>query len=178
MVQIKILDTGKYDIAETVPTGTDERAYGSAGTVGTALTLHIAKIKMSWEILTSKDQTVDKTKSDDDSKRWDFGEVDQNGVATPVWRFDGVWDMTNTDHKKDYGRFCHMCMTKGYKKIQLTTADATPIIGYRDYGAREADSEGTKTITEIKGRIVNFEPDTEEKSGGEMAYKFTFHESR
>lgn len=176
---ITLQDIGTYDVAGTYPvSGGEEKTYGTDGTLGSTLNLHCNSIKLKMELMTNDEGQPGKTKSNTATKRFDFGEVDQVGILVPNWTLNGVYDTSLLVDKQDYGRLCHMCMTKGVKKLGVTDADIIPLLGYRDYGAREYDEEAIKTITYVYVRIKSFTSDQITNIENKIAYTLELEETR
>lgn len=172
---VTLTDTGYYDTAESGDYGapaTEEQAYGSDGSEGTALNLHVNEISVTFETMGVKEdgQFNLKVKDSDgatiDTGRFELNESNKVGIVLPVWTIKGFFDMSaTTTDARDFGRLVHMYKTKGYKRLGITTADTAAIIGYSHYGEREYDADTTKTILYIKGRIKNFRPSQKYKEG-------------
>lgn len=181
MVSMNLTDTGKYDTAQSYQTDaqvtSEEKAYGSAGTEGTALNLNIHEVSINEEPLVNDEVALQNKEDNSSTKRFEVGELDMVGVNYNLWTLKGTFDSTSTDSMKDYGRLMHMCKTKGYKELRFlntATKEKAMILNYCKYGEREYDSETTKTVgdadTPINGRIVGKTFGQKLMSG----YKITF----
>lgn len=189
---INLTDTGKYDTGSNYQDATaianEEKAYGSAGTKGTALNLRVTKISLNSGMLVDDSPALQKKKSDTTTLRYTGSEVDKVGVGNDVWTFEIVFDTNNTTtDMRNFGRLMHMRKTKGYKELRFGSSqgDSTfpaRIITYSKYGEREYDSEATKTIgdagTPINVRIKSCAADHSMTQGTKITVKLVLVETQ
>ena len=156
VTHITLTDIGKYDVAQNYPSGTDERAYGSNGSEGTALTINAYEVTCEHACALNIDPATQKKKSDTSTLRFEWGEVDKNAIIFPVWTVKCFFDTTaTTTDMRDFGRLLHMYKTKGYKTLGVGATTDCELIAYNQYGEREKDGEGTKTVSSINVRIMS-----------------------
>lgn len=180
VTQITLKDTGYYDVGKTYPADNtaEERAYGSAGTVGTTLNLNADDASLTIGTLLNDEVVLQKKDDDNDTKRFELGEVDKVGTDYPVWVIKGTFDTTaTTTDCRDYGRLCHMIKTKGVKQLGVGAATDCELISYSHYGEREYDSEATKTVALVNVRIVNCVFKQIVKQGEKITYTLTLRET-
>ena len=156
MLQITITDTGKYYIGASVQTN-EQIATGDDGVIGDPLTLKNTALALGQTIFTSDPKQSQKYRNDLSTNAYDFGEAETTGVDQPKWTLTAYFNGSDEEDMKDLGRLIFMCKTKGYKELASSTGDGFyDLIAYSKYGEREAESEVTKTITEVNVRIKSF----------------------
>ena len=165
---LTLQDIGDYDVASNFPDNPtdEEKAYGSNGSEGTVLNLNVDEISIAYETALNTNPATQKKKSNDQDLRFEWGEVDKNTIMFPLWTIKCTFDSGNlTTDMRDYGRLLHMYKTKGYKKLGWSAATGCEILTYNQYGEREYDAEGTKTVTSVNVRIKSITPKQLLKSG-------------
>jgi len=190
MTYVTLTDTGKFDTAQAYQSSAqvtaEDKAYGSAGTKGTALNLPVDKISVQEDLLLSDQPAPQKKLGDSATSRFISGEVDKTGRTYNLWTIEGNFDVSDTDQMKDYGRLMHMCATKGYKEMRFTSGQAittfpAKIITYSKYGEREYDAEATKVVgdaaTPLNVRIKSKNFSQLMNKGNVMSFKITLLET-
>ena len=191
MTYITLTDTGKFDTGQNYQTSgevtSEEKAYGSNGSEGTALNLKVTKLTLNGACLIDDSVALQKKNSDSETARYIGGEVDKTGIGNDVWNVEVIFDANNTDDLKDFGRLMHMRKTKGYKELrygssQSDTTFPARIITYSKYGEREYDNEATKTVgdagTPINVRIKSCTADQSISKGTKILVKLILVETQ
>jgi len=109
---ITIKDSG-YRQVPTTGSETDKTNSGSA------ITLKAISLKLDISALIN-DEATKQFASDDDTKKFDFGEVDKNGINMPIWRVDGILDMDQSSDRIVLANLYDLVLTKGFKIIETT----------------------------------------------------------
>jgi hypothetical protein len=113
---------------------------------GTAITLKSVSLNVRVGALIN-DEPTKQYEDDDSTKKFDFGEVDKNGLEFPKWKLDGVLNMNVSSDRTTLAYLYDLTKTKGYKKL-LTTDDGDNKIFLR--------WTNTTPITSINVRIKGF----------------------